>query len=145
MRRALHVHPLSTYLTFQAFTPVLSLCYAAILSPGSWSAWALCWAVLTGVGLAWTQLVWGPCWAAGADYGLTAGVRVTLMAVAGAGLMLPFLLLSVVGDPGWFLYVLVLTPYGLVAGLLGGAVLAVRDRGAVPVPRTHDSADTSHR
>ena len=32
--RALHVHPLSTYLMFQALTPVLALGYAAVLSPG---------------------------------------------------------------------------------------------------------------
>ncbi|MGX5359843.1 hypothetical protein [Kocuria sp. KH4] len=130
---------------FQTLTLVLALGYAAVRSPGSWSAWALCWAVLMGVGLVWTQLVWGPCWEAGADYGLTAGVRVTLMAVAGASLMLPFLILNVVLDPVWFLYALVLTPYGLVAGLLGGAVLAVRDRGAVPVPRAHDAADANAR
>ncbi len=145
MRRALHVHRLSTYLVFQALTPVLALGYAAVLSLGGWSAWVLCWAVLTGVGLVWTQLVWGPCWAAGADYGLTAGVRVTLMALAGASLMLPLLVLNVVVDPGWFLYVLFLTPYGLVGGFLGGIVLAVRDRGAVPVPRAHDAADANSR
>ena len=145
MRRALHVHRLSTYLVFQALTPVLALGYAAVLSPGGWSAWLLCWAVLMGVGLVWTQLVWSPCWAAGADYGLTAGVRITLMAVAGVGLMLPFLVLNVLLDPGWFLYALVLTPYGLVAVLLGGAVLAVRDRGAVPVPRAPAPADTNAR
>ena len=67
------------------------------------------------------------------------------MAVAGAGLMLPFLVLNVVLDPGWFLYALVLTPYGLMAGLLGGAVLAVRDRSAVPVPRAHDAVDVNAR
>ncbi|PKZ37030.1 hypothetical protein CYJ75_12580 [Kocuria rhizophila] len=145
MRRALHVHPLSTYLVFQALTPVLALGYAAVLSPGGWSGWVLCWAVLMGMGLVWTQLVWGPCWAVGADYGLSAGVRVTLMAVAGAGLMLPFLVLNVVLDPGWFLYALVLTPYGLMAGLLGGAVLAIRDRSAVPVPRAHDAVDVNAR
>ncbi|MFC4905082.1 hypothetical protein [Kocuria oceani] len=145
MRRVLHVHPLSTYMVFQALTPVLALGYAAVLSPGGWSGWVLCWAVLMGVGLVWTQLVWGPCWAAGADYGLTAGVRIALMTVAGAGLMLPFLVLNVVLDPGWFLYALVLTPYGVVAGLLGGAVLAVRDRGAVAVPRAHDGADANAR
>ena len=145
MRRALHVHPLSTYLLFQALTPVLALGYAAVLSPGGWSAWVLCWAVLAGVGLLWTQLVWGPCWAAGADYGLSAGVRVALMTVTGAGLMLPFLVLNVVVDPGWFLYALVLAPYGLVAGLAGGAVLAIRDRSAVPVPRAHDAADVKFR
>ena len=110
-----------------------------------WSAWLLCWAVLMGVGLVWTQLVWGPCWAVGADYGLTAGVRVALMTVTGAGLMLPFLVLNVVVDPGWFLYALVLAPYGLVAGLAGGAVLAIRDRSAVPVPRAHDAADVKFR
>ena len=98
-----------------------------------------------GMGLVWTQLVWGPYWEAGADYGLTARVRVTLMAVAGAPLMLPFLVLNVVLDPVWFLYALVLAPYGLVAGLAGGAVLAIRDRSAVPVPRAHDAADASHR
>ena len=145
MRRALHVHPLSTYLVFQALTPVLALGYAAVLSPGGWAAWLLCWAVLVGVGLVWTQLVWGPCWAAGADYGLTAGIRVTLMAVAGAALILPFLVLNVVVDPVWFLYALVLTPYGVVAGLLGGAVLAIRDRSAVPVPRVHDAAEAKFR
>ncbi|KUG62289.1 hypothetical protein AVL61_16225 [Kocuria rosea subsp. polaris] len=146
MRRALHVHRLSTYLVFQALTPVLALGYAAVLSPGSgWSAWLLCWAVLMGVGLVWTQLVWGPCWAAGADYGLSAGVRITLMAVAGVGLMLPFLVLHVVLDPVWFLYALVLTPYGLVGGLLGGAVLAVRDRGAVAGPRAHGAAEANFR
>ncbi|WP_144836769.1 hypothetical protein [Kocuria rosea] len=93
----------------------------------------------------WTQLVWGPCWEAGADYGLTAGVRITLMAVAGASLMLPLLVLNVVLDPVWFLYALVLTPYGVVGGLGGGVVLAVRDRGAVPVPRAHDAADANSR
>ena len=98
-----------------------------------------------GVGLVWTQLVWGPCWEAGADYGLSARVRVTLMAVAGAPLMLPFLVLNVVLDPVWFLYALVLAPYGLVAGLAGGAVLAIRDRSAVPVPRAHDAADVKFR
>ncbi|GAA4707214.1 hypothetical protein GCM10025781_27280 [Kocuria gwangalliensis] len=145
VRRALHVHPLSTYLVFQALTPVLALGYAAVLSPGGgWSPWLLCWAVLMGVGLVWTQLVWGPCWEAGADYGLTTGVRIALMAVSGVALMLPFLVLNVVVDPVWFLYVLVLTPYGLVGGLLGGAVLAIRDRGAVPVPRLHDAADANH-
>ena len=145
MRRALHVHRLSTYLVFQALTPVLALGYAAVLSPGGgWSAWLLCWAVLMGVGLVWTQLVWGPCWEAGADYGLTAGVRVGLMTVSGAALMLPFLALNVVLDPVWFIYVLVITPYGLVAGLLGGVVLAIRDRGAVSVPRAHDAADANH-
>ena len=145
MRRALHVHRLSTYLVFQALTPVLALGYAAVLSPGGgWSAWMLCWAVLMGVGLVWTQLVWGPCWEAGADYGLTAGVRVGLMTVSGAALMLPFLALNVVLDPVWFIYVLVITPYGLVAGLLGGVVLAIRDRGAVSVPRAHDAADANH-
>ena len=145
MRRALHVHRLSTYLVFQALTPVLALAYAAVLSPGGgWSAWMLCWAVLMGVGLVWTQLVWGPCWEAGADYGLTAGVRVGLMTVSGAALMLPFLALNVVLDPVWFIYVLVITPYGLVAGLLGGVVLAIRDRGAVSVPRAHDAADANH-
>ena len=145
MRRALHVHRLSTYLVFQALTPVLALGYAAVLSPGGWSAWLLCWAVLMGVGLVWTQLVWGPCWEAGADYGLSAGVRIALMGVAGASLMLPFLVLNVVLDPGWFLYALVLTPYGLVGGLLGGVVLAVRDRGAVPVRRAHGAADANSR
>ena len=105
----------------------------------------LCWAVLAGVGLLWTQLVWGPCWAAGADYGLTAGIRVTLMAVAGAALILPFLVLNVVVDPVWFLYALIFTPFGLVAGLLGGAVLAIRDRGAVPATRTHDAVDANTR
>lgn len=145
VRRALRVHPLSTYLAFQALTPVLALGYAAVLSSGGWSAWLLCWAVLAGVGLVWTQLVWGPCWAAGSDYGLTAGVRVALMAVTGAGLMLPFLVLNVVVDPVWFIYVVVLTPYGLVGGLVGGAVLAVRDRDAVRVPRGHDDADVNHR
>ncbi|WP_272027776.1 hypothetical protein [Kocuria rosea] len=139
------MHRLSTYLVFQALTPVLALGYAAVLSPGGWSAWVLCWTVLMGVGLVWTQLVWGPCWAAGANYGLTAGARITLMAVAGAGLMLPFLVLNVVLDPVWFLYALILTPYGVVAGLLGGAVLAIRDRSAVPVPRTHDTADAKFR
>ena len=94
--------------------------------------------------MVWTQLVWGPCWAAGADYGLTAGVRVGLMTVSGAALMLPFLALNVVLDPVWFIYVLVITPYGLVAGLLGGVVLAIRDRGAVSVPRAHDAADANH-
>ena len=78
--------------------------------------WVLCWAVLMGMGLVWTQLVWGPYWEAGADYGLSARVRVTLMAVAGAPLMLPFLVLNVVLDPVWFLYALALTLYGLVAG-----------------------------
>ncbi|MFF0945531.1 hypothetical protein ACFYE2_15090 [Kocuria sp. CPCC 205300] len=147
MRRALHVHRLSTYLVFQALAPVLALGYAAVLSMDGtgWSTWLLCWAVLTGVGLVWTQLVWGPCWEAGADYGLTAGVRIGLMTVSGVGLMLPFLVLNVVVDPVWFLYVLVLTPYGLVAGLLGGAVLAIRDRGAFPVPRLHDAAGADHR
>lgn len=146
MRRALQVHRLSTYLVFQALTPVLALGYAAVLSPGSgWSTWLLCWAVLMGVGLVWTQLVWGPCWEAGADYGLTAGVRIALMGVAGATLMLPFLVLNVVVDPVWFIYVVVLTPYGLVGGLLGGVVLAVRDRGALPVPQVHDASDANHR
>ena len=145
MRRALHVHRLSTYLVFQALTPVLALGYAAVLSSGGWSVWVLCWAVLMGVGLVWTQLVWGPCWPVGADYGLTAGVRVALMTVTGAGLMLPFLVLNVVVDPVWFLYALVLAPYGLVAGLAGGAVLAIRDRSAVPVPRAHDAADVKFR
>lgn len=147
VRRALHVHPLSTYLVFQMLTPVLALGYAAVPSPGGtgWSTWLLCWAVLSGVGLVWTQLVWGPCWEAGADYDLTSGVRIALMAVAGAGLMLPFLVLNVVVDPVWFIYVLVLTPYGLVGGLLGGAVLAIRDRGIVPVPRVHDAADADSR
>ena len=139
------MHRLSTYLVFQALTPVLALGYAAVLSSGGWSVWVLCWAVLMGVGLVWTQLVWGPCWEAGADYGLSARVRVTLMAVAGAPLMLPFLVLNVVLDPVWFLYALVLAPYGLVAGLAGGAVLAIRDRSAVPVPRAHDAADVKFR
>ena len=147
MRRALHVHPLSTYLVFQALAPVLALGYAAVLSMdgAGWSTWLLSWAVLTGVGLVWTQLVWGPCWKAGADYGLTAGVRIALMAVSGLALILPFLVLNVVVDPVWFLYVVVLTPYGLVGGLFGGAVLAIRDRGAVPVPRLYDAADGNHR
>ncbi|WP_152683359.1 hypothetical protein [Kocuria sp. SM24M-10] len=145
MRRALHVHRLSTYLVFQALTPVLALGYAAVLSPGGWSGWVLCWAVLMGVGLVWTQLVWGPCWAAGADYGLAAGIRVPLMSVAGAALMLPFLILNVVLDPVWFLYVLVFTPYGVVAGLLGGVVLAVRDRGVAPFSHTHNAVEASHR
>lgn len=145
MRRALHVHQLSTYLVFQALTPVLAVGYAAVLSSGGWSAWLLCWAVLMGVGLVWTQLVWGPCWEAGADYGLTAGVRITLMAVAGVGLMLPLLFMNVVFDTVWFLYALVLTPYGLVAGLLGGAILAIRDHGAFSVPRAHDAADANSR
>ena len=147
VRRALHVHRLSTYLVFQALAPVLALGYAAVLSMdgAGWSTWLLSWAVLTGVGLVWTQLVWGPCWEVGADYGLSAGVRIGLMTVAGAGLMLPFLVLNVMVDPVWFLYVLVLTPYGLVGGLLGGAVLAIRDRGAVPVPRVHDTTDANHR
>ena len=87
----------------------------------------------------------GPVLGVGADYGLSAGVRVTLMTVAGAGLMLPFLVLNVVVDPVWFLYALVLTPYGLMAGLLGGAVLAIRDRSAVPVPRVHDAAEAKFR
>jgi hypothetical protein len=141
------VHPLSTYLVFQALTPVLALGYAGVLSGdgAGWSAWLLCWAVLAGVGLVWTQLVWGPCWAAGADYGLTAGVRVTLMAVSGAALMLPFLALNVIIDPVWFIYVVVLTPYGLVGGLLGGAVLAFRDRGTFSVRRTHGASDVASR
>jgi hypothetical protein len=141
------VHRLSTYLVFQALAPVLALGYAAVLSVDGtgWSTWLLSWAVLTGVGLVWTQLVWGPCWEAGAEYGLSAGVRLALMAVGGAGLMLLFLVLNVVVDSVWFLYVLVLTPYGLVAGLLGGTVLAIRDRGAFPVPRVHDAANANHR
>ncbi|KLU09778.1 hypothetical protein ABL57_10450 [Kocuria sp. SM24M-10] len=139
------MHRLSTYLVFQALTPVLALGYAAVLSPGGWSGWVLCWAVLMGVGLVWTQLVWGPCWAAGADYGLAAGIRVPLMSVAGAALMLPFLILNVVLDPVWFLYVLVFTPYGVVAGLLGGVVLAVRDRGVAPFSHTHNAVEASHR
>lgn len=134
MRRALHVHALSTYLVFQALTPVLALGYAAVLSQDGtgWSTWLFSWAVLTGVGLVWTQLVWGPCWEAGADHGLPVGVRIALMTISGAALMLPFLVLNVVVDPVWFLYVLFLTPYGLVSGLLGGVVLAVRDRGILP-------------
>lgn len=27
--------------------------------------------MLTVVGLIWTQLMWGPCWEAGAEYGLS--------------------------------------------------------------------------
>src|SRR5690606_16518832 len=117
VRRALHVHALSTYLVFQALTPVLALGYAAVLSQDGtgWSTWLFSWAVLTGVGLVWTQLVWGPCWEAGADHGLPVGVRIALMTISGAALMLPFLVLNVVVDPVWFLYVLFLTPYGLVS------------------------------
>lgn len=151
MGRALHVHPLSTYLVFQALTPVLALAYAGVLSVGrngsaTWlETWVMVWVVLAVVAVVWTQLVWGPCWKAGADYGLSAGARIGLMTVSGGALLLPFLVLNVVVDTGWFFYVVVLTPYGLAGGLLGGAVLAVRDRGTYPAPRPYDAPDPAQR
>ena len=130
VRRALRVHPLSTYLVFQALTAMVALAYTGVLSVDGigWATWAGYWAVLGAVGLVWTQLAWGPCWKAGADYGLSAGVRIAFMAVAGAALLLPFLILNVIFDPAWFFYALFLAPYGAIVGLLGGTVLAVRDR-----------------
>lgn len=89
------------------------------------------WLVLGLAGLVWTQLVWGPCWAAGKDYGLPAGVRITVMTVAGGALLLPFVFLNVVHDTVWLLYAILLAPYGLVCGAVGGIVLAARDRTGV--------------
>lgn len=124
------MHPLSTYLVFQVLTAGVALVYAGVLSVEGigWATWAGYWAVLGTVGLVWTQLAWGPCWRAGADYGLSAGVRIALMAAAGAALLFPFLVLNVVFDTVWFFYALFLAPYGVIVGLLGGTVLAVRDR-----------------
>ena len=85
MRRALGVHPFSTYLVFQALTPVLALAYTGVfamngISLSSWlGVWVMIWVELAVVALVWTRLVWGPCWKAGADYGLSAGVRIGLM------------------------------------------------------------------
>lgn len=131
------MHPLSTYLVFQALTAMVALAYTGVLSVDGigWATWAGYWAVLGTVGLVWTQLAWGPCWKAGADYGLSTGVRIAFMAVAGAALLLPFLVLNVILDPAWFFYALFLAPYGAIVGLLGGTVLAVRDRKTVAAVR----------
>ena len=151
MRRALGVHPFSTYLVFQALTPVLALAYTGVfamngISLSSWlGAWVMIWVELAVVALVWTRLVWGPCWKAGADYGLSAGVRIGLMTVSGGALLLPFLVLNVVLDPVWFFYVVYLTPYGLVVGLLGGTVLAIRDRGTFPATHPHDAPDVAQQ
>lgn len=151
MRRALGVHPFSTYLVFQALTPVLALAYTGVfamngISLSSWlGVWVMIWVELAVVALVWTRLVWGPCWKAGADYGLSAGVRIGLMTVFGGALLLPFLVLNVVVDPGWFFYVVYLTPYGLVAGLLGGTVLAIRDRGTFPAPGPHNASGAAQQ
>ena len=144
VRRALRVHPLSTYLVFQALTAVLSLAYAGVWSVNSnWSHWLGVWATLALVGLVWTQVVWGPCWEAGADYGLSAGVRIVLMAVSGGALLLPFLALHLVVGGVWFFFAVVLIPYGFVSGLVGGAVLAIRDRGAIIASRAVDARDVA--
>ena len=151
VRRALRVHPLSTYLVFQALTPLLALPYTGVfamngISMSRWlGTWVMIWAELAVVALVWTQLVWGPCWKAGADYGLSAGVRIGLMTVSGGALLLPFLVLNVVLDPVWFFYVVYLTPYGLVVGLLGGTVLAIRDRGTFPATHPHDAPDVAQQ
>jgi hypothetical protein len=124
------VHPLSTYLVFQALTAMVALACTGVLSVDGigWAAWAGYWAVLATVGLVWTQLAWGPCWKDGADYGLSAGVRIAFMAAAVAALLLPFLVLNVVSDTVWFFYAVFLAPYGVVVGLSGGTALALRDR-----------------
>ena len=96
VRRALRVHPLSTYLVFQALAAIVALAYTGVLSVDG-IGWAT-WAVLGMAGLVWTQLAWGPYWEAGAKYGLSAGVRIGFMAAAGAALLLPFLVLNVVLD-----------------------------------------------
>jgi hypothetical protein len=144
VRRALHVHPVSTYLVFQALTAVLSLAYAGVWSVDSnWSHWLGVWATLALVGLIWTQVVWGPCWEAGADYGLSAVVRIVLMAVSGGALLLPFLALHLVVGDVWFFFAVVLIPYGLVSGLLGGTALAVRDRRAIFAARAVAARDVA--
>lgn len=115
---------------FQALTAMVALAYTGVLSVDGigWATWAGYWAVLGTVGLVWTQLAWGPCWKAGADYGLSAGVRIAFMAATGAALLLPFLVLNVVFDTAWFFYAVFLAPYGVIVGTLGGTLLAVRDR-----------------
>ena len=146
MRRALHVHPMSTYLVFQALTALLSLAYARVWSvDSSWSNWLATWAMLALVGVVWTQLVWGPCWEAGTDYELSAGVRIALMAISGGALLLPFLLLNIVFGNVWFFLAVYLTPYGLVNGLLGGTVLAIRDRRTIAASRAEDAQGAAHR
>ena len=147
VRRALHVHPLSTYLVLQALTAVLALAYAGVMTRDttSWSHWFWMWAMLAVVGLIWTQLVWGPCWEAGADYELSAGVRIALMAISGGALLLPFLLLNIVFGNVWFFLAVYLTPYGLVNGLLGGTVLAIRDRRTIAASRAEDAQGAAHR
>jgi hypothetical protein len=137
------VHPLSTYLVFQALTAMVALAYTGVLSVDGigWATWAGYWAVLGAVGLVWTQLAWGPCWTAGADYGLSAGVRIVFMTSAGAALLLPFLILNVVFDTVWFFYAVFLAPYGVIVGLLGGSILAIRDRKTMAALRAdHDQA-----
>ena len=139
MRRALHVHPLSTYLVLQALTAILALAYAGVMTRDttSWSHWFWMWAMLAVVGLIWTQLVWGPCWEAGADYGLSSGVRIALMAISGGALLLPFLALNFFFGSTWLFVAMYLTPYGLVNGLLGGIVLALRDRETIGAARDY--------
>lgn len=140
------MHPGRTYLVFQALTAVVALAYAGVLSVDGtgWANWLAFWAALGAVGLVWTQLAWGPCWGAEADYGLSAGVRIVLMAVAGAALMLPFLVLNVVLDPVWFLYGLFLAPYELIMGLLGGTVLAIWDHMTMPASRVDRTQQGAH-
>lgn len=146
MRRALHLHPVSTYLVFQALTAVSSLVYAGVWSvDSSWSDWLWTWVMLALVGVIWTQLVWGPCREAGADYELSAGVRITLMAISGGALLLPFLALNIVFGSVWFFFAMYLAPYGLVNGLLGGVVLSIRDRETSVASRADDAQGAAHR
>lgn len=67
------------------------------------------------------------------------------MTVSGGALLLPFLVLNVVVDTGWFFFVVFLTPYGLVGGLLGGAVLAIRDCGTFPASQLHSAPDVAQQ
>ena len=130
MRRVMRVHPASVYLVFQILTLLASGLLVAVMTVGevSWRHWLGMWAMLAVVSGVWTQLVWGPCWAASADYELPPTVRIALMPLAGGALFVPCWFLDLVHDGGWLLIGALLVPYGGFCGALGGAALALRER-----------------
>ena len=130
----MRVHPASVYLVFQILTLLASGLLVAVMSAGEvpWRHWLGMWAMLAVVGGVWTQLVWGPCWVASADYELPPTVRIAVMALAGGALFVPFWFLDLVHDGGWLFIGALLVPYGGFCGALGGAALALRERSSSP-------------
>lgn len=142
----MRVHPASVYLVFQILTLLASVVLVAVLTVGDvpWRHGLSMWAMLALVGGVWTQLVWGPCWAASADYELPTTVRITLMTLAGGALLVPFWFLNFLHDGGWLFIGMLLVPYGAFCGALGSVALAIRERKSSsslsPVPSgQHDS------